>query len=69
MKIDLLVSQMQNKAQETNSGILGFSENEIVLFQNNPNPFSTDTEIRMVLPETSKQADLIIYPRLCIREL
>jgi hypothetical protein len=31
------------------------------LFQNNPNPFSTDTEIKMSLPESARQAQLIVY--------
>jgi hypothetical protein len=31
------------------------------LFQNNPNPFSADTEIKMALPETASRANLIIY--------
>lgn len=34
---------------------------KVVLFQNNPNPFSQDTEIKMALPETTRQATLIIY--------
>lgn len=32
-----------------------------VLFQNNPNPFSAETEISMSLPETVRQATLILY--------
>ncbi len=31
------------------------------LFQNNPNPFSSSTEIHMELPEATRQASLIIY--------
>jgi trimeric autotransporter adhesin len=34
---------------------------KVALFQNNPNPFSVDTEIKMTLPETTKQATLIVY--------
>jgi len=34
---------------------------KVALFQNNPNPFSQDTEIKMALPETTKQASLILY--------
>ena len=34
---------------------------KVALFQNNPNPFSQDTEIKMALPETAKQASLILY--------
>lgn len=32
-----------------------------VLFQNNPNPFSFDTEIKMTLPEATRQAHLTVY--------
>ena len=34
---------------------------EISLLQNSPNPFSTNTEIKMVLPETAINAKVIIY--------
>jgi hypothetical protein len=40
----------------------GNSDNlQLALFQNNPNPFSVNTEIKMTLPETTKQATLIVY--------
>jgi hypothetical protein len=29
--------------------------------QNNPNPFSVNTEIKMVLPETAGSANIIVY--------
>jgi len=34
---------------------------ETVLFQNNPNPFSSDTKIEMAIAETSRQAKLMVY--------
>lgn len=34
---------------------------EAVLFQNNPNPFSRDTEIKVSLPEATGQANIIVY--------
>ena len=34
---------------------------EISLSQNNPNPFSRDTEIKMVLPERTAAAHIIVY--------
>ena len=34
---------------------------KVALFQNNPNPFSQDTEIRMVLPESTRHASVIVY--------
>jgi hypothetical protein len=33
----------------------------VALFQNNPNPFSKETEIKMTLPETIRQASVIVY--------
>lgn len=53
-KIDLLLNQLNSK---TSSGI----ENEVVLFQNAPNPFSVDTEISMTLPERANQVHLMVY--------
>jgi hypothetical protein len=37
------------------------SKTELMLFQNNPNPFSVDTEIKMTLSETTASARVIIY--------
>ena len=37
------------------------SKTELALFQNNPNPFSVDTEIKMTLPETTASARVIVY--------
>jgi hypothetical protein len=34
---------------------------EAALLQNNPNPFSTDTQIKMILPKSAVQSDLKIY--------
>ena len=34
---------------------------DIYLLQNNPNPFSVNTEIKMVLPETVGNANIIVY--------
>ena len=34
---------------------------EIQLYQNNPNPFTANTEIKMVLPETVASARVIVY--------
>lgn len=31
------------------------------LYQNNPNPFSADTDIKMSLPESANQVDVVIY--------
>ncbi len=37
------------------------SNTKVALFQNNPNPFSVDTEIKMALPETARKVNLIVY--------
>lgn len=37
------------------------SKTDVALYQNNPNPFTVDTEIGMSLPENIAQATLIIY--------
>jgi hypothetical protein len=57
-RIDLLVSQIGNNDKNNLEKING---GEVTLFQNNPNPFSSDTEIKMVLPESAVKADLIVY--------
>jgi hypothetical protein len=33
----------------------------IILYDNNPNPFSTETEIKLRLPESTKQATVVVY--------
>jgi hypothetical protein len=37
------------------------SDLKVALLQNNPNPFSADTEIKMILPESVRHANLILY--------
>jgi hypothetical protein len=37
------------------------SEIETILYQNNPNPFSVDTEIKMSLPENTMNAAVVVY--------
>ncbi|HTE29485.1 MAG TPA: tail fiber domain-containing protein, partial [Chryseolinea sp.] len=51
------------KQQLANSEKIGGTEPpvEAILSQNTPNPFSRDTEIKISLPETTRQASLIIY--------
>lgn len=46
-------------AEKENDG--SKSKTELMLFQNNPNPFSVDTEIKMTLPETTASARVIVY--------
>ncbi len=54
------LKQKLSRAEEGTSADINSNMN-IVLFQNNPNPFSSDTEIKMALPETTQQATLILY--------
>ncbi len=37
------------------------SKDEVQLFQNNPNPFTVDTEIKMSLPESARNAKILVY--------
>ncbi|WP_276370689.1 tail fiber domain-containing protein [Chryseolinea sp. H1M3-3] len=37
------------------------SKDDVRLFQNNPNPFTVDTEIKMSLPESAQNAKVIVY--------
>jgi trimeric autotransporter adhesin len=53
-KIDLLL-----KANKELGGAA--LEDEVILFQNRPNPFTTDTEIQMSIPKRVKNAELVIY--------
>ncbi len=71
------VQELTTKLNEQQSKIaaleqkLGLSENRtngdfnsttgVALYQNTPNPFSVDTEIKMELPETTRQASVIVY--------
>ena len=70
------VEEQEKKSEEQQSEIISLKEKlgiyesaagemnstmKPALFQNNPNPFSSDTEIKMALPENTRQANLIIY--------
>ncbi|MEM9859957.1 MAG: tail fiber domain-containing protein, partial [Bacteroidota bacterium] len=60
-----VITDLSSKSKE--QGSLEDQDNDstndldIELLQNQPNPFTQNTAIRMVLPETVVQADLIIY--------
>lgn len=58
----------QKEIEELKQQLIRFGEGSLnehsrgaVLFQNNPNPFSGNTEIRMSLPESAGQANIIVY--------
>lgn len=57
-KIGLLVNQLKKYGVNTEDII---PTDEVELFQNNPNPFTLDTEIKMILPETALRAKIIVY--------
>jgi hypothetical protein len=56
-QIDQLLTLL-GKTEEGNSGM---KSDETLLLQNNPNPFSVNTDIKMVLPETAGSANIIVY--------
>jgi hypothetical protein len=75
-ELTAIVNEQQKKSEEQQLEIsalkqkLGINEEstsgdmnstKVALFQNNPNPFSQDTEIKMALPEGTGQASLILY--------
>jgi hypothetical protein len=55
------ISELKEKLGVYNGPSGDASELSAALFQNTPNPFSLDTEIKMALPETTRQAQLIFY--------
>ncbi|MEP6737263.1 MAG: tail fiber domain-containing protein [Chryseolinea sp.] len=58
LEIDALQEKLDSSARGSESKN---TFNGPALSQNFPNPFSLDTEIRMELPETTRQANVIIY--------
>lgn len=54
-------SLLGTKTQNFDTGSENTSNAKAALFQNNPNPSSTDTEIRMTVPGDSKNSMLHIY--------
>ena len=59
IQIDKLLSELEAERlkEEPKSGTISTAK----LIGNTPNPFSIDTHIKMVIPEGSRQADLILY--------
>ena len=58
-QIQLLLAQLDSKNGTGNIGVSGI-ENAFLL-QNNPNPFTSETEIKMTVPESVGQATIMIY--------
>jgi hypothetical protein len=57
-KIEVLTEQLKKYGVNTDDVL---STDEVELFQNNPNPFTLDTEIKMTLPESTLNAKVIVY--------
>jgi trimeric autotransporter adhesin len=57
-KIEVLTEQLKKYGVNTDEVL---STDDVELFQNNPNPFTRDTEITMTLPESALNAKVIVY--------
>lgn len=57
LKIDFLLEEVDKSSGNASNRV----STGTALFQNVPNPFSTDTEIKMELPETALSVNLIVY--------
>ena len=55
------ITQLLNRVEKVENGTSVLKSSEISLLQNRPNPFSVNTEIKMVLPETVVNANIIVY--------
>ena len=55
------IEELLNRFGKVENGNSGLKSSEISLLQNTPNPFSVNTEIKMVLPETVVSANIIVY--------
>lgn len=55
------IAELKEQLKSYEGAGKSLSETETLLYQNNPNPFSTDTEIKMSLPESTVNATVIVY--------
>ena len=58
-KIEFLLAQLDSKNDVVNNGTKNIDH--AVLFQNNPNPFTADSEIQMTLSENVRDAYIVVY--------
>jgi trimeric autotransporter adhesin len=58
-QIQLLLAQLYSKSETDTKGVSG--NTKAFLLQNNPNPFTSETEIKMTLPENVGNAAIMIY--------
>jgi hypothetical protein len=55
------IAELKEQLKSYEGAGKSLSETETSLYQNNPNPFTTDTEIKMSLPESTVSAMVIVY--------
>ncbi len=55
------IAELKEQIKAYQGSEKGLAEPETILHQNDPNPFSRDTEIRISLPETTINATVIVY--------
>jgi hypothetical protein len=58
-KVEELTAQLDSKSEIEKKEVNG--NTSATLFQNNPNPYSSETEIRLTLPENVGRAAIMIY--------
>jgi hypothetical protein len=58
-EVEYMKAKLDQNKGEPNAA--STSSVDAFLYQNNPNPFSTNTEIQLELPESTRQASIIIY--------
>jgi len=58
-KIEFLLAQLDSKNDVVKNGTKNIDD--AVLFQNNPNPFTADSEIQMTLSENVRDAYIVVY--------
>jgi hypothetical protein len=57
-QIELLLAGSSNNSESLDPKS---DSRKATIFQNNPNPFNVDTEIKMILPKSAAKANVIIY--------
>lgn len=58
-QIQLLLAQLDSKSETDKNDVSG--KTKATLFQNNPNPFNSETEIKLTLPDDVGQVAIMIY--------
>lgn len=61
VQVDDLKQQLKKYANESTMDQKSAMGTGAFLYQNSPNPFSTNTEIQMDIPESHRQANVIVY--------